>query len=234
MKRNIKKEDSVFGKDNSNEPIPLRPENNGKKKPLKNIKYPVIGISVALILGVFTFFNTNESPSTTENATTAEESLSIENINAEKIANIESMINIFQTDMGHTSNKLKGLSNQLSLYAKHEEVILRGEAADITENIKLIQSDIRRIDSAFVKVNKQLTKRAVVSRKKNINVVFNFDVDGLGSWGGKPFLSVGYQGKYQMMEIGETINGWKLMNLDLVSRVATFKHKTGRSVTRHV
>jgi len=232
MKSNIKKEDSVF--DSSNEPIPLRPDNNEKKKSIKHIKYPVVVMSIALIVGGLIFFNTNESPATTENAITAEESLSIENINAEKIANLESIINIFQTDMDHMSNKLKGLSNQLSLYAKHEEVILRGEAVEITENIKLIQSDIRRIDSAFVKVNKQLTKRAVTSRKKNINVVFNFDVDGLGSWGGKPFLSVGYQGKYQMMEIGETINGWKLMNLDLVSRVATFKHKTGRSVTRHV
>jgi len=233
MKSNIKKEDGIFGEDNSNEPIPLRPENNEKKKINRHLKYPVIVISIALMAGGLIFFNTNES-STTENDITAKENLSIENINAEKIADLESIINIFQTDVGLMSNKLKGLSSQLSHYAKHEEVILRGEAKDIYENIKLIQSDISRIDSAFVKVDKKLIKRETAGRKKNINVVFNFDVDGLGSWGGKPFLSVGYQGKYKMMEIGETINGWRLMNLDLVSRVAIFKHKTGRSVTRHV
>jgi len=187
-----------------------------------------------LIIGGLTFINAGNSPSVSENQIAAEKSISIENINSKKIASLETAFDSFQSDFGRVTDKLTGLSNQLSHFVKREEVILRGEAEGLFENIKLIQSDINRIDQAYAKVNQKLTKKDIAGRKKNRPVVFNFDIDGLGSWGGKPFLSVGYRGKYKMMEIGEKINGWVLMNLDLVSRVAVFKHQSGRSVTRHV
>lgn len=77
-------------------------------------------------------------------------------------------------------------------------------------------------------------RKAISHKPKSEAPKFELDIDGLGVWNGVPFVSVEDQGSYIMMEVGQRINGWLLVSLDPVARLAEFEYKTGVKIKRKV
>lgn len=96
-----------------------------------------------------------------------------------------------------------------------EELVTKRE-----ERLKAIEARITALE------HKSSVKQKIAQRLPP-KTAFPFEVDGVGIWNGKPFLSIGYRGKFVMVERGQRVNGWELVELDPSKSTAVFKNLSG-------
>ena len=125
---------------------------------------------------------------------------------------------------------------------------IEGGVGSVSTKVSLVEADVNQVREAQVGIRQRVKNveervvameekistmdRKIVVAKKKVSVIrkkvtFPFVLDGIGSWNGVSFVSVGSGGKYVMLEVGQRINGWLLTKLDIISGLAVFKHTSG-------
>lgn len=207
----------------------IRPKKGAKTKSSKLIPFVVVIAFFAVgLVGVFYVLKGG-------NSTEADSIESLKSALLSDFVDRDSYIAL-QEKVNDISGVIRDIPAQLiALSSKTDEIRsdLDVSKAKLIELNDWTQSSSTTIDemgnriSALEEANK---RKAIASKKKTNRPKFNLDIDGLGVWNGVPFVSVGYQGKYAMIEVGQRVNGWLLVSLDRVTRVAKFEHKTGKKI----
>lgn len=153
-------------------------------------------------------------------------------VSSEMFESLQSSFEKFRDELSDIPNTTESLQNKDAKLSRGFQK-LQADIASLTDSNVQIMERLGSIDKKYEAISKELAARKRV-KSKSSTPRFDLDVDGIGVWGGTPFVSVGFQGRYIMVEQGQAVNGWVLDVLDPIARTVEFRHRKGTRVKRNV
>ncbi len=219
------------------EQVRLKPTKATKAKTMKrgsltNVVAIVVVLVVVVAAGGYWFFESSSDSDDTQ-AEGLQSPLMENYVSYDVFSTLKQSVLDFKKDMKDIPGNIAVLQSKTD-DLRSEMRNRKASVAILSDQMYSMEELLNKMGAEYSKLENIVSEKKQASSSKRNIPSFNFDLDGIGSWNGVPFVSVGYKGKYIMIEQGQRINGWLLEKLDPVSRVVEFKHTSGERVVRNV